>query len=65
LVTVTGTNFGKAPVVTFGSNAAISITVKSASSLTAISPPGSGTVDVRVLTAGGTSAISLADQFIY
>jgi hypothetical protein len=65
LVTVTGTNFGKAPVVTFGSTAAISITVKSANSLTAISPPGSGTVDVRVLTAGGTSAISLADQFIY
>jgi hypothetical protein len=65
LVTVTGTNFGKTPVVKFGSNAAISIIVKSATSLTAISPPGSGTVDVSVLTAGGASATSSADQFIY
>ena len=36
-----------------------------ATTVTATSPPGSGTVDVTVTTPGGTSATSTADQFAY
>ena len=64
-VTITGTNFFGATAVRFGSNAAGSFTVNSATQITATSPAGIGTVDVTVTTAGGTSAISSADQFTY
>jgi hypothetical protein len=64
-VTITGTNFSGATAVRFGSNAAGSFTVNSATQITATSPAGIGTVDVTVTTAGGTSAISTADQFTY
>ena len=64
-VTVTGTNFASGDTVAFGSNAATGVTVNSATSITATSPAGSGTVDVTVTGAGGTSATSSADQFTY
>ena len=48
-----------------GPTAATSYTVVSATSITAVSPPGTGTVDVTVTTPGGTSATSAADQFTY
>src|ERR1019366_4612483 len=49
-----------------GSTLATSYTVNSASSITAVSPVGSaGTVDVTVMTPGGTSATSAADRFTY
>jgi hypothetical protein len=64
-VTITGTNFSGATAVRFGSNAAGSFTVNSATQITATSPAGSGTVDVTVATAGGTSAISSGDRFTY
>src|SRR5215813_1857386 len=64
-VTITGTNFSGATAVRFGSNAAGSFTVDSATQITATSPTGVGTVDVTVTTAGGTSAISLGDRFTY
>ena len=65
-VTITGTNFTGATTVSFGSTAATSFSVDSPTQITAISPAGSvGTVDVTVTTAGGTSAISAADQFTY
>ena len=65
-VTITGTNFTGATAVRFGSIAATSFSVNSDTQITAISPAGSvGTVDVTVTTAGGTSAISAADQFTY
>src|SRR5262245_32108704 len=57
-VTITGTNFSGATAVTFGNNAAGSFTVNSATQITATSPAGIGTVDIRVTTAGGTSPIS-------
>ena len=41
------------------------ITADSATSITATSPAGTGTVDVTVTTVGGTSATSPADQFTY
>src|SRR5215475_9526395 len=64
-VTITGTNFSGATAVRFGSNAAGSFTVDSATQITATSPAGVGTVDVTVTTEAGTSAISSGDRFTY
>ncbi|MEU2630031.1 IPT/TIG domain-containing protein, partial [Kitasatospora sp. NPDC007106] len=55
IVTLTGTNLTGATAVTFGSTAATSYTVVSPSQITATAPPGSGTVQVKVTTADGTS----------
>ena len=64
-VIITGTNFAGATAVKVGSAAATTYAVDSATQITAMSPPGSGAVDVRVTTAGGTSATSNADLFTY
>ncbi|WDQ35456.1 IPT/TIG domain-containing protein [Paenibacillus marchantiae] len=64
-VTLTGTNLTGATAVKFGATSA-SYTVNSATSITAIAPAGSaGTIDVTVMTSGGTSATSAADQYTY
>ncbi len=63
-VTITGTNLAGATAVDFGS-AAADITSDSGNSITASSPPGTGTVDVTVTTPDGTSLTSPADQFVY
>lgn len=65
LVTITGTNFTPSATVKFGTANATSVTYNSATSLTVTSPAGTGTVDIRVTTTGGTSAASSADQFTY
>ena len=65
LVTITGSNFSSATAVTFGVTAATGFTVQSSTSITATSPAGSGLIDIRVTTPGGTSATSGADQFTY
>ena len=62
-VTVNGTSFTGATVA-FGS-APASITSNTGAQMMVIAPPGSGTVDVVVTNAGGKSATSAADQFIY
>ena len=65
-VTITGTRFTGAKEVKFGSVAAKSFTVVSATSITAESPAGTaGTVNVTVTTVGGKSAVSSADDFTY
>jgi hypothetical protein len=64
-VTITGTGFTGATLVDFGTVAASSFTVNSAMAITATSPAGTGTVNVTVVTPGGTSATSSADQFSY
>ncbi|MBR0848152.1 IPT/TIG domain-containing protein [Bradyrhizobium diazoefficiens] len=65
-VIITGTSLSAATAVAFGATAATAFTVNSATQITATSPPGTGTVDVRVTTPlGGTSAVSAADQFTY
>ena len=52
--------------VKFGSTAASSVTVNSATSITAKAPAeAAGTVDVTVSNSGGTSATSSADQYTY
>ena len=65
-VTITGTNFSGVSGVMFGATAATSYNYGSATSMTAIAPPGSaGTVDITVTTPDGTSATSSADQFSF
>ncbi|HVZ53571.1 MAG TPA: IPT/TIG domain-containing protein, partial [Pseudolabrys sp.] len=64
-VTITGTNFTGATAVLFGTTAAPSFTVNSATSITATSPAGSGAINVKVVTPGGTSATSAAAKFTY
>ena len=65
ILTITGTGFGGATAVDFGSTKATSFTVVSDTQITATSPAGTGVVHVTVVTAGGTSATSSADQFSY
>ena len=65
-MTITGTGFVGASSVKFGSTPAASYKVKSWTSITAVSPPGtSGFVDVTVTVPGGTSPITSADRFKY
>ncbi|WP_295215675.1 putative Ig domain-containing protein [uncultured Brevundimonas sp.] len=64
-VILTGQQFANATAVTFGGTAATSFTVNSATQITATAPAGTGTVNIRVTTAGGTSATSAANQYTY
>jgi large repetitive protein len=65
-VTISGSNLTGATAVKFGTVAAASFSVGSASQITATAPGGSaGAVDVTVTTPNGTSAISAADQYTY
>ena len=63
--TITGSNFNGASKVLFGTVAASRFTLNSATQITAVSPAGSGTVDVTVTTPGGSSATGAADRFTY
>ena len=54
-VTLTGTGFTGATAVRFGINTATSFVVNSATQITAVSPAGTGTVQVGVITPGGIS----------
>lgn len=64
-VTISGTGFNGTPGVWFGGYPATNVAVVNATTITATSPAGSGTVDVTVTTGGGTSATSAADRFTY
>jgi IPT/TIG domain len=64
-VTITGKNLTGAVGVTFGSSEAASFTVESDSRISAVTPPGTGTVDVRVSTGEDTSGIVEADRYTY
>jgi alpha-tubulin suppressor-like RCC1 family protein len=64
-VTITGSGFSGATAVSFGSNAAASFTVDSEDSITAVSPAGTGTVEVKVTTPDGSSPAGSADEFSY
>ena len=54
-VILTGTGLTGATAVSFGSTAATSYTVNSATQITAVAPAGTGVVPVTVTTPGGTS----------
>ena len=66
-VKITGTSLSGATAVRFGTVAATSYTVTTAgTSMTAVAPAGAaGTVDISVVTPGGTSAPATTDQFTY
>jgi alpha-tubulin suppressor-like RCC1 family protein len=64
-VAITGTGFSGATAVKFGSTNAQSFKVQSPTSISAVSPAGTGTVDITVATPGGTSAPNSADGFTY
>jgi hypothetical protein len=64
-VYITGTGFGGASAVKFGSTPATTFRVFSDSLIQATSPPGTGPVDVRVTTLAGPSPVVAADSFIY
>jgi hypothetical protein len=64
-VSITGSNFSGSTAVKFGGRIASGFTVNSASSITAVSPAGGGTVDVTVTGPSGTSAATSADTFSY
>ena len=63
-VTISGIDLTGAMAVHFGRAHASSFTVDSATSITAVSPAGTGVVDVTVTTPGGATPTSAADQFI-
>ncbi|MBK6722222.1 MAG: IPT/TIG domain-containing protein [Acidobacteria bacterium] len=66
VVTLTGTNFTGTIAVTFGTTAATTFTVDSPTQITATSPARTaGIINVRVTTAGGTSAVAVANRFTY
>jgi hypothetical protein len=64
-VNILGKHLTGATAVTFGAKQALSFNVKSAEWITAVSPTGSGVVDVQVTTPKGKSATSSKDQFTY
>ncbi|HTY97395.1 MAG TPA: IPT/TIG domain-containing protein, partial [Solirubrobacteraceae bacterium] len=64
-VTITGSNLGEATGVRFGPALAESFGVSSSTSLTAVSPPGTGTVGVTVSTPFGTTTAGVHEQFTY
>jgi hypothetical protein len=65
-VIITGTDLTGATAVSFGSTPATSYVVNNDNAITAISSAGSAaTVDIRVTTAGGASAISSSDHYNY
>ena len=65
VVDITGTGLATATEVDFAGKPATQLQVLSPFAIRAIAPVGSGTADVTVKTAGGTSATSAADQFTY
>ncbi|HUY86962.1 MAG TPA: IPT/TIG domain-containing protein, partial [Acidimicrobiales bacterium] len=64
-VAILGSGFTGASQVEFGSNAASSFTVVSDTKMTAVAPAGTGSVDVRVVNAGGSSPVSSLDRFTF
>jgi hypothetical protein len=62
-VTITGNNFAGRITVAFGANQATTFSVNSTTQITAIAPPGTGTVPVTVTTPAGT--VTSANTFTY
>jgi len=64
-VTISGHNFEGATAVKFGATAATSFSVTSATTIEAVAPAGTGTVDVTVTSPNGTSPPVTGDRFTY
>ncbi|MGW0841016.1 IPT/TIG domain-containing protein, partial [Streptomyces sp. NPDC002787] len=63
-VTVTGTDFTGVQVVRFGAKSATSFTVDSSTKITAVTPSGTGTVNVSVTTSQGTSGQAVPFTYV-
>jgi hypothetical protein len=63
-VTIVGSGFTGATAVEFGGVSA-EMSVVSDAEITATSPPGTGTVDITVVTSAGASTTGSSDQFSY
>jgi hypothetical protein len=64
-VTISGANLGEATSVNFGGTPATSFKAESSSTITAVSPPGTKTVDITVQSPYGTSLTGTQDRFKY
>ncbi|HXC94319.1 MAG TPA: IPT/TIG domain-containing protein, partial [Edaphobacter sp.] len=64
-VVINGQGFTGATTVAFGGVVAPAFTINSDTQITAISPPGTGVVDVTVTTSGGVSPVTVADRYSY
>jgi IPT/TIG domain/FG-GAP repeat len=66
-VTITGTNFREVSAVRFGAASAAGFTIDAAkpNEIKAVSPPGTGVVDVTVTNAAGPSSTGESDRFEY
>jgi hypothetical protein len=64
-VTITGAGFGYVTAVYFGSHKGTHLRVLSPEQITVVAPAGSGTVNVRVHTAGGVSPLTAKDRYKY
>ena len=65
LVTIRGTDFTGATAVSFGGTSATNFAFQSDTEIIATSPAGTGVVNVRVTTPGGTSATGGANTYTY
>src|SRR5271169_6087236 len=65
IVTLTGTGFTGALAVGFGATDASALSVMSDTTMVAVSPAGTGAVNVTVVTPNGRSAVNAAVQFGY
>lgn len=64
-VTITGSGFEAVTQVYFGSTPATSFEVRSPTEIVAVSPPGSGTVEVRATAPGAESEPRLGEHYTY
>jgi len=64
-VTIVGAKLGGVTAVMFGAKPAKSFVAKSATSIVARSPSGSKTVNIRITTGYGTTAVTRSDRFTY
>jgi hypothetical protein len=64
-VTISGSGFAGTTAVAFGNVEATNFTVDSSTQVSAVTPPGTGAVDVSVRTPGGSSATTTSDLFTY
>jgi alpha-tubulin suppressor-like RCC1 family protein len=65
IVHITGVNLTGTSSVKFGAHAALGFLVTSPTSIAALAPAGTGTVEITVSGAGGESAGAAADRFTY
>ena len=64
-VTITGKGLSEVSAVHFGASSAREFEVVSDSELVAVSPPGSGVVNITVTTPAGGSHVGIANEFSY